>query len=216
MKQITHVIFDFDGTIADTRLCIIRSFQHALDAMNLPAVDDAEIQALIGLPLREMFFRLGGLSRVEEQDKAMEIYRAYFDTIYLECVDLFDGVRDTLEMLFFGKDIVMGVATGRNKDSLYNMVCALEIGDFFHGMYSDDDVVEKKPAPEMANRLIADWGVDPDAVLVVGDTIYDIEMGQRAGCRTCGVSYGNHSAEQLTKQGADNVISQMAELLDLF
>ena len=43
MKQITHVIFDFDGTIADTRLCIIRSFQHALDAMNLPAVDDAEI-----------------------------------------------------------------------------------------------------------------------------------------------------------------------------
>ena len=66
--------FDCDGTIADTRLCITRSFQHALDAMNLPAVDDAEIQALIGLPLREMFFRLGGLSRVEEQDKAMEIY----------------------------------------------------------------------------------------------------------------------------------------------
>ena len=78
-----------------------------------------------------------------------------------------------------------------------------------------DDVVEKKPAPEMANKLLELWGVTADKAMVVGDTIYDIEMGQRAGCKTCGVSYGNQTAEQLLTQKPDSVIDKMVDLLTL-
>ena len=214
MKEINYIIFDFDGTIADTSECIIRSFKFALEKLSLPTVSEESIKAMIGLPLRDMFLRLGNLTQMHEQDEAMEIYREHFDEIYLECVTLFDGVKETLQMLQ-EQQIVMGIATGRNKASLLNMCYSLEIGPFFHGMFADDDVVEKKPAPEMANKLLELWGVTADKAMVVGDTIYDIEMGQRAGCKTCGVSYGNQTAEQLLTQKPDSVIDKMVDLLTL-
>ena len=67
----------------------------------------------------------------------------------------------------------------------------------------------------MANKVVALWNGKPKQTLVVGDTIYDMELGQRAGCKTCGVSYGNQTKEQLEEQGAGVVIDQMESLLTL-
>lgn len=62
---------------------------------------------------------------------------------------------------------------------------------------SSNLVTEKKPAPEMVERILAELKFSPDETLVVGDTVYDIEMGQRAGCDTCGVIWGNQSEGEL-------------------
>ncbi len=67
----------------------------------------------------------------------------------------------------------------------------------------------------MVIKILEQTSSQPDETIVVGDTVYDIEMGQRAGCRTCGVTYGNNSREELQQQGADNIIDDFAELLNI-
>ena len=65
-----------------------------------------------------------------------------------------------------------------------------------------DDVTRNKPDAEPVLKLMEIFGVEAQEVLVVGDTTFDMEMGKAAGCRTCGVTYGNHDATRLAEAGA--------------
>ena len=77
------------------------------------------------------------------------------------------------------------------------------------------DVTRFKPAPDMALLVLRNTHGSPDEAMVIGDTEYDIAMGRAAGCRTCGVTYGNHSAERLLAAGADHVISSFDALAEI-
>lgn len=69
-----------------------------------------------------------------------------------------------------------------------------------------------KPAPDMVLYLLGELKADADRTLVVGDTTYDLDMGKSAGCRCCGVSYGNHSRERLMESASDYIIDCFKEL----
>ena len=55
----------------------------------------------------------------------------------------------------------------------------------------------------------------PEETLVVGDTVYDIQMGQRAGIKTCGVTYGNGTREQMISAKADYIIDEFPQLINI-
>lgn len=76
-----------------------------------------------------------------------------------------------------------------------------------------DDVKEGKPYPEAVNRTLKEFGAKPEETIVVGDTVFDIQMGRNAGTRTCGVTYGNGSRESLNE--ADWIIDNFGRLLDI-
>jgi len=78
-----------------------------------------------------------------------------------------------------------------------------------------DDVQHHKPHPEPVQKILSALQVRPDEALVVGDASYDILMGRNAGCRTCGVTYGNQGAAELREAGADCLVGDFAELLDV-
>ena len=80
---------------------------------------------------------------------------------------------------------------------------------------SANDVQHHKPHPEPVQTILKRMELSPEEALVVGDASYDILMGRAAGCRTCGVTYGNQSAEELRKAGADYLIGDFAELLNI-
>ena len=67
----------------------------------------------------------------------------------------------------------------------------------------------------MALRALSLTGTRPEEALVVGDTTFDIEMGRSAGCKTCGVTFGNHSRSQLQAAGADFLIDDFAQLREI-
>ncbi len=80
---------------------------------------------------------------------------------------------------------------------------------------SANDVQHHKPDPEPVQVILNQLGVAPEEALVVGDASYDILMGCNAGCRTCGVTYGNQTADELRVAGADYLIDDFADLLRL-
>ena len=82
-------------------------------------------------------------------------------------------------------------------------------------MLGADDVTKAKPDPEPVLLTLRKLGFSASRTLVVGDMPFDILMGRGAGAKTCGVTYGNSSREELQVSGADYVIDDFANLLDL-
>ena len=78
-----------------------------------------------------------------------------------------------------------------------------------------DEVTHHKPHPEPVNVILSALGVPASETLVVGDMPVDILMGAAAGTHTCAVTYGNASAEELSAAGAEFLIDDMAEVLQL-
>ena len=92
------IIFDFDGTLADTQSGILATSQETLRGMGRKPADEAALAATIGLPLRENFTRGAGLDE-EEADRAVAIYRAIFDETAVPLISSFPGVEETLRTL---------------------------------------------------------------------------------------------------------------------
>ena len=213
LENIKMVIFDFDGTLADTQQGILETMRVTLDKMCLPPAPDEAMAQLIGLPLEESFHRLTG-KEGEELKKIADVYRDNFTNIIHHTVRLFPNVKETIQSLF-EKGFVTAIATSRRNYSLNMLMKELGLEPFIKLTAGDEDVKEKKPAPEMVLKLLADINMDATKALVVGDTVYDIEMGQRAGCFTCGVTYGNNSRQQLEEQHANFLVDDFGEILQL-
>jgi phosphoglycolate phosphatase len=208
------VILDFDGTIADTRNSIIQTIQKVVEMLGFPNVVESEIKDLIGLPLRDTFIKVLNVSDENDLQNAVELYRNTFNEFGVSAVRLYPNVKTTLETLF-SNGVIITVASSRGKESLTDLLEQLEIIEYITLILGEQDVENKKPAPDMVLRILEETQTLPKNALVVGDTTYDIEMGQRAECLTCGVTYGNHDESQLKKQGADFIINDFSKVLDL-
>lgn len=207
------IIFDFDGTLADTNRGITETFQATMDKMGRPRVEEARIRAVIGLPLKENFTKGADMSS-EDADKAVDIYHELFFQIAPKTITVFPGVLDTLRTLS-ERGIPMAVASSRKSDSLKMLMKDLGIAEFISldNVVGADGVAHAKPAPDLVYAVCAKMGFKPQDCLVIGDTTYDIEMGRNAGCHTCGVSYGNQSADQLAGASPDYIIDDIRKLL---
>ena len=212
--MIRNILFDFDGTLADTSEGIVRCTQATLKEMGLPASTPARIRATIGLPLGQCFER-GTDTPPERIDEACLTYRRLFNEIAIPCTTLFDGVRETLAALH-AQGLRLAVCTSRSSASLENLMEVHGIKDFFSAHTCNDDVLQgrakPKPAPDLALLLLERLGARAEESLVVGDTVFDLEMGRGAGCRTCGVSYGNQDRAQLLTAAPDAVVDRFRDL----
>lgn len=207
------IIFDFDGTLADTQRGIVATAQEVLRQMGLPPADEAALAATIGLPLRENFTRGAGLGD-EEADRAVEIYRSIFDEVAVPVIQLFPGIDETLRTLA-GRGIPMAVGSSRGQRSLEMLMERTGLAQYIpvSMVFGVESAARPKPAPDLVYVILGKLGTRPEETLVVGDTTFDIEMGRAAGCRTCGVSYGNQSADQLATAAPDYIIDDLRKLL---
>lgn len=206
-----NIIFDFDGTLADTAELTVETMHRTNRAMNLPDKSDAECRAMIGYRLEEIPSILW-----PDIPDLSERYAAVFREIYKSTkedfkVRVYPGVHDTLTNLKLS-GIKMAVASSRSKVSLMELCSELNIIDYFQMVVSGGDVKNGKPAPDPVNLVLATQEWDRTETLVVGDMNVDILMGKAAGTATCGVTYGNGSVSELRDAGADYLISDFSEL----
>lgn len=201
-------IFDFDGTLADTRAAVVATYNETLRALGLPAQPAERIAALMGLPLGITFERVGVAA--DRVPSAVETYRRLFPTTGTPLVAPFAGVGETLARLE-DAGAVLSVASSRGRDSLRALLTRLGLQDRFRMVLGEEDVARKKPEPEAVHRTLEALGVTATEAVVVGDTVYDLQMGRAAGCATCGVTYGSHPAEDLRP-----LITDPSHLLNAF
>lgn len=208
------IIFDFDGTLADTRQSIIQTLQATLKELHLSEAEEEQIKNLIGLPLRDTFVQAGHIQDPDLLEKAIGIYREKYPDISLHSVRLFPHVKGTLKDLH-RQGITIAIASSKGKDALSQLLQSLDIRQYITMTCGEQDVKNKKPAPDIVLKILSEIQTEPQDTLVVGDTTYDVIMGQNAGCHTCGVTYGNHTVEQLRQQGADFIVDDFVEILDI-
>lgn len=213
--QIKLAIFDFDGTIADTREAIIIAKQETMRLHNLPVLDDAACASTIGYTAKAGFQRLYPNMPDALADACTATYRQLFEekkkTIPPK---LFPGMVETLDALV-AKGITCTIATARNQASCHEMLDGLGVKKYFSYILCGESTQNLKPHPEAVLKTLTDLECKPEEAIVVGDMPMDIGMGKGAGVTTCGVTYGNASRETLLEAGADFVIDEIGELLGI-
>ena len=207
--MIRYLVFDFDGTLADTTEGILRTTEATFARMGLPAPDRSVMQQAIGLPLRGSL-RAAGVpeDRVEE---GADIYHEVFYEVAPKHITIFPGVREGLELLA-RKGYRMGIATSRSEPSLVMLLEEHGIREYFEVLGSVGCVERPKPAPDLVLWVLEHFGASPEESLVIGDTTFDVQMGKAAGCRTVAVPYGNHPAGLLMTAAPDRIIQDLREL----
>lgn len=212
MKEIKLIILDFDGTLGDTADLIIRTMQATIKELGLPSRTDKECGDMIGLRLIEiphvLFPECGDIS---------ELYASTYRRLFHEfntdgAVTLYPDVMETLmELKRRGKTLT--IASSRSHASLAEYIENLGLSDIISYILGADDVKEGKPNPEAIFKTLERFDFDTDETIMIGDTVFDINMGINAGVKTCGVTYGNGSRESLSD--ADWVIDNFGSLLEL-
>ena len=208
------IIFDFDGTLGDTRDLIVKTMQQTIHALGLESRTDDQSGAMIGLPLKQAFTDLIPMSD-EMGEQCVDTYRRIFNennAVYK--VPVFPNVLETLYQLH-EKGYILTIASSRSNRSLMEFVNDMHLNDVIPYVLGAEDVTRAKPHPDPVLQTLETFGCKAEDALVVGDTWYDIEMGRRAGVRTCGVTYGNGSREELIGAGADFLVDDFGELMKL-
>jgi len=206
------IIFDFDGTIGDSRSLIVKTMQQTIQQLGLPTRTDDQCAAMIGLPLRQTFTDLIDMDD-KTADKCFDTYNELFNKNNKPgAVRVYPGVKETMEELYL-MGLSIAIASSRGRESLEKYLKEMDIEQYVSYIVSANDVANAKPAPDMVYKICSHTQGHPDEVLVIGDTHYDIEMGRNAGVKTCGVTYGIGKEEEL--KNADYVIDNISQVLEI-
>jgi phosphoglycolate phosphatase len=125
---------------------------------------------------------------------------------------LFPGARAALDALSARDDVLVGMATGKSKRGVAHLLDREGLQSHFATIQTADDH-PSKPHPAMVERAIAETGVDPARTIVVGDTVYDVEMARAARAGAIGVGWGYHAPAALAAAGAEPVLERFDDLL---
>lgn len=209
--MIRLVVFDFDGTLADTRELILQTNREAMRVMGYPIASDEAICATIGIPLEAGILTLVPEVTPEQVPAWVKTYREVFDSLKVKFVPtLFPEVKETLERLY-GEGYTLTVASSRHSSSLNAFLKDMGIAQYFALVLGADNVSRAKPFPDPVLMTMEKLSFKPAETVVVGDMPVDIQMGLGAGAYTCGVTYGNANRAALEEAGAHAVIDHFKE-----
>ena len=207
--KIKLIIFDFDGTLGDTRRNIVTTMQMTIAEMGLPCRSEAECVSTIGLPLYGCFESLYPDTDKEIIQQCTDTYRRVFqENLQTIKPQTFPKVVETLSALK-EQGLTLAIASSRSHASLVELTHDLGISDVISYLIGADDVKKAKPNPEPVLNVLQVLGYEASETLVVGDMNVDILMGVNAGAWTCGVTYGNGTKKELEEAGADYIIDSI-------
>lgn len=193
---------------------ICAAMQQAYEAHDLATPSRERLLSIVGLSLREAFVTLAGAD-IHPVDSLADRYKAAFRVLrqvpgHLE--PLYPGARTALDLLARRDDVVLGIATGKSRRGVGIILAQHDLAGRFVTIQTADDR-PSKPNPEMVLAAMRDTGIGPADTVMIGDTVYDIEMARAAGARAIAVSWGYHGADALAAAGPVTTISDYAQLV---
>ena len=210
-RALRLLVFDWDGTLMDSIGTIVECTLAAIaEVQGAVAPPPETIRDSIGLGLvesLERFFPAGDPAMFELVAAA---YRRRWRAEFKDRVALLPGAGESVRELH-AAGYALGVATAKGRLGLERELGSTGLGPYFHATRTVDEA-PSKPAPGMLLQLFEELAVDPAEALMVGDTLWDLEMARNAGCAAVGVASGGHSRAQLEAAGPLACLDSVAEL----
>lgn len=211
--MIRFLIFDLDGTLADTSRDIADSINFALDTLGAKRYTVEEIKSMVGSGITSLLRSLilsGPQQDTVEFKNAARRFLDYYEAHMLDNTVVYPGVQDTLLKL---KRYRKAVLSNKREGFSRKILEALGILDVFDAVYGSDSLSEKKPSPVPIQEILQRFSVYADEAMIIGDSSFDIEAGRAAGVRSIAVTYGFRSRAELTN--ADFIIDRFSDLLEV-
>lgn len=213
------ILFDMDGTIINSEEGITKCVQYALQAFGIEEIDLSKLRCFIGPPLDPVFREKYGMTW-ERSWEAVEKYRERYDVKGIYECRIYDGVRETLELLK-EKGYILAVASSKPESACKRIVEHFGLEKYFDyvaGSTLDGSVSTKQEVLELLMERMQ--GDDSGEVILkedmclIGDTKYDA-LGAAAVHIPCiGVSYGFGTREELLEAKAAAVYDDIREVVN--
>ncbi|MCM0597342.1 HAD family hydrolase [Periweissella fabaria] len=211
-----NYFFDFDGTLADSGQTAILATQAAFRDYDLAVPDEDAIAYFMGVPIEVSFKKLAPDAEFTDYEfKALlAIFRSYYKQMESSNLTLFPHIEKVLKQLHDeGKQLF--VVSSKHSAALIRNLEQLEIDQYFDAVLGSDQVKKFKPAPDGLLFLLKKYHLDPNKSVMIGDAIFDLQMGQAAGVATCAVTWGTHSKKELVVQEPTFVVNKPKQLLKI-
>lgn len=193
-RRFELIVFDWDGTLMDSAALIVNSVQRAAADLGLAPPSEDRARHIIGLglidALRHALPDLEESRYVEVADRYRHHYLSRDESL-----ELFAGAADLVRELAQA-EYLLGVATGKSRRGLDRALDGSGLRPHFHATRCADEC-HSKPHPQMLHELMEEFGVAPEATLMIGDTTHDLLMAKNAGVASLAVAYGAHPRVQL-------------------
>ncbi|MEE3492464.1 HAD family hydrolase [Ruminococcus sp.] len=209
------VVFDLDGTLADTLADLANAVNFALARQNLPTypVDDYRhfvgngIDNLIRVTMADAYTPEGAV-------RAKADFQTYYADHCTDCTVAYDGIATLLDRLD-ADHTATAVISNKPDRFVPEILAKLYPCHTFLSAWGQRDEFPRKPSPESLEALIARSGYQKSDTLYVGDSNVDVVFAHNAGVKVCGVSWGFRGAKELREAGADHIVNSAEELYSL-
>jgi phosphoglycolate phosphatase len=203
------LVFDWDGTLADSTAIITHAIQQACRDLQLPAPDDGRARFVIGLGLIDALRHVAPGLPATDYPRLSERYRHHYLARDPE-IPLFAGAREMLDELD-ARGFLLAVATGKTRAGLTRALQQQSLAHRFAATRCADEGLPK-PHPDMLLALMERCGVAAEETLMIGDTTHDLELARNAGAAAVAVTYGAHSLAGLAGLSPLATLSSIGEL----
>lgn len=208
------VIFDCDGTLVDSQHMIVAAMAQAFVMAGLAPPPAAHVRRVIGISLEGAVGRLLPDEHRHRAARMAEDYKSAFRSLRSEREieePLFPGIREAVDFLASRGDVMLAIATGKSRRGVDAVLERERLTRHFVSIQTADEH-PSKPDPSMIRQAMAETGTEAADTVMVGDTVFDIEMARLAGVHSIGVAWGYHAEDELMDAGASLLVSDSREL----
>lgn len=198
--SIKLIIFDLDGTLADSLPDLTDATNFMLAQFDRPALTAEQVRKMVGQGAANLVEKAMPGAAKEELEQGLQVFLSYNDAHIAEKTVLYPGVAQTLDRLSAaGRELA--VLSNKNVALCRKLLKLLAIEEYFTAVLGADSLPYRKPSPEPVRKLLRDFGVTAGETVLVGDSSNDVAAGNGAGVVTVGCGYGYGEAEELVAAG---------------
>jgi phosphoglycolate phosphatase len=208
-RRFDLVIFDWDGTLADSTGIIAQALQYACRDMGCAIPDDEAARYVIGLGLADALRHVAPALAPVDYPRLSARYREHYLAREAE-IPLFPGARSLLADLRV-QGHRLGVATGKSRAGLDRALAFHALQEVFDATRCADEG-HPKPHPDMVLHLLSHLRIAPERALMVGDTTHDLQMAANAGIHGLAVTHGAHRVDRLREIASLGAVDSLDDL----